>query len=302
MKIVVEKSKKPILSNGLQSLRLFSFDSLWAYHPCVLEWKGKYFLFYTGKSMKRGIAHQIGVAVSPDLVEWKKIKGSILKEGKKGEWDSDFVAHAFVFKEKDRFYMLYDGSRRGKWLEEIGLAQSSDLTHWTKYPNNPVFKIGKNWWEKKHVSRCFMLKENGIYYLYYAGHDGERERIGLAMGKNVFKLTRFENPVLDVGGKGAWDEKSISDPRVLKYKGKYLMFYSGIDAKGVERMGLAESSDLIHWKKYAKNPILDVSANGWDSISAARGDVKSFGKNFYVFYSSRKKYFYKIGMAKLFIR
>ena len=302
MKIEVQKIQKPILANGLQGLNLFAFDSLWAYHPCVLEWKGKYYLFYTGKSAKKGIAHQIGLAESSDLIHWRKIKCPILEEGRKGEWDSDFVAHSFVFQDKGKFYMLYDGSRKGKWLEEIGLAESSDLIHWEKYPKNPIFGVGKNWWEKRHVSRCFLFKENGIYYLYYAGHDGERERIGLAKGANIFSLKRLEYPVLDVGKKGSFDEKSISDPRILKHDRKYLMFYSAIDAKGIERMGAAESLDLIHWKKYAKNPILNVSADGWDKISAARGDVKLFDKDLYLFYSGRRKYFYKIGMAKVSIK
>ena len=302
MKFTVEKEGRPIIKKGLGKLDVFSFDSLWTYHPCVLEWKEKYYLFYTGKRLKKGIAHQIGLAVSFDLLKWNKMVNPILREGKKGEWDSDFAAHAFVFKDKGRFYMLYDGSRKENWLEEIGLAESQDLIHWEKYAGNPIFKVGKNWWERKHVSRCFLFKEKGIYYLYYAGHDGQRERIGMAKGKSIFKLERFEEPVLDVGEKGSFDEKSISDPRIIKYHGGYLMFYSAVDGKGIERMGVAESSDLVTWKKYAKNPLLDVSSNGWDKISAARGDVKLFGKDLYLFYSGRRKHFYNIGMAKLSIK
>ena len=298
MKFIVVKKDKPVIKNGLRRLDIFSFDSLWAYHPCVVEEKGKYYLFYTGKSIKKGIAHRIGLAVSSDLVRWEKTKNPVLKEGREGEWDSDFVAHSFVFKDSNKFYMLYDGSRRGNWLEEIGLAESRDLVYWEKYAKNPIFKVGKSWWEKRHVSRCFLFNENSIYYLYYAGHDGQRERIGLAKGKSIFKLKRFEEPVLDVGKKGSFDEKSISDPRIIKYHGGYLMFYSAVDGKGIERMGVAESSDLVTWKKYAKNPLLDVSSNGWDKISAARGDVKMFGKDLYLFYSGRRKYFYNIGIVQ----
>lgn len=298
MKVKVTKFKNPVLKHSVNPLAL---DFFWAYHPVVVESKGVYHMFYTGKSFKKGIAHHLLLANSANLKNWEKVNGEILKAGKGNSWDSDFLAHNYVFKDKSTFKMLYDGSRIDDWHEEIGLAESKDLIHWKKHDKNPIFKIGKNWWEKRHVSRCCVYEENGIYYLYYAGHDGERERIGLAKGKSITTLKRFlKEPVLDVGKKGEWDEKSISDPRVFKYKDKYLMFYSGIDSNAVERIGLAQSHDLINWKKFEKNPIIDVSKGKWDNISASRANVKQFGGDFYMFYSGRKnRFFYNIGLVKL---
>lgn len=303
MKIKVTKKEKPILKADIENFKLFSPDSLWAYHPCVIDKDGRYYMFYTGKKVGKGIAHYACLAISDDLESWKKEKSPIDSGKNKNEWDSDFIAHPFIFKDGKKFYMLYDGSKKGNWLEEIGLAESHDLLNWKKYEKNPIFKVGKNWWEARHVSRCCAFKEEGKYYLFYAGHDGQRERIGLAIGKSLLSLKRFSNePVLDVGKKGEWDEKSISDSKIIKYKGKYLMFYSGISSEEIERVGLAESLDLKRWKKYENNPILNVSLNGWDKISAARTDVKIFGGKIYIFYSGKRKYFYSIGMAKLLIK
>ncbi len=250
-----------------------------------------------------GINDNIGVAISKNLKEWKKMKDPVIRRGKDGDWDSEFLAHCFVFKDRKKFYMLYDGSKKGEWLESIGLAESTNLTEWKKYKDNPIFRVSKNWWEKRHVSRCCIFKERDLYYLYYAGHDGERERIGMAKGRTLFTLSRFlDDPIIDVGKKNDWDERSISDPRVIKYKDRYLMFYSGIDKKGIERAGLAISKDLFSWKKYKKNPILDVSASSWDKISAARADIKMFSNRLYIFYSGRKNFFYNIGIADLEIQ
>ena len=302
MKFSIIKNKAPIIGPGIKQFNPFAFDALWAYHPCIVTYKGEYFLFYTGKGTGLGINHQIGLAKSKDLNSWRKSSISPLPLGNYGEWDSDFVAHCFVFKDGDTFKMLYDGSKKGNWLESIGLAESKDLMHWKKYNNNPIFKISNNWWEKRHVSRCSVFKEKGMYYLYYAGHDDQRERIGIAKGKNLLSLKRvLKTPVLDVGGRGTWDEASISDPRVIKYKDHYLMFYSGADVKGIERIGVAESRDFIHWKKHRGNPILDVSENGWDKVSAARADIKIFDDKVYIFYSGKKNFFYSIGIATLTI-
>jgi predicted GH43/DUF377 family glycosyl hydrolase len=301
MKIKIKKVEKPIIEKGIEHFKFFDWDSLWVYHPCVVEHNKEFYLIYTGKSIKRGVSHKIGIAVSKDLNSWQKLDSNpLLNEGKDGEWDNDFVAHAYVFKDKDKFYMLYDGSKKGDWLESIGLAESKNLTDWKKYSGNPIFKVAANWWENHHVSRCCVFKENGVYYLYYAGHDGERERIGAARGESLLRLKRcFGRPILDIGKEGEWDEKSVSDPRVIKYNQTYLMFYSGIDNRGVERMGLAISNDLLSWKKYKKNPILDVSAQSWDKIAAARADIRIFRNRFYIFYSGKKNFFYNIGIAYL---
>lgn len=300
MKFLIKKNKKPIIENSLQSLKPFKWDSLWAYHPSVIEKDGEYYCIYTGKSLRPGISHNIGIAVSSDLEKWKKLPSPILKLGNKGDWDDDFLAHAYIFKEEQKFYMLYDGSKKGKWLEEIGLAESKDLIHWKKCPKNPIFKIGTEWWENSHVSRCCVFKENDKYFLYYAGHDGQRERIGFATGKSLTSLKRYsKDPVLSLGKAGEWDGKSVSDPRVIKHKGVYYMFYTGLDKNKIERVGIALSRDLYSWKKYKDNPILDVSKNNWDKISAGRSGFLLVNGKIYIFYSGRKKLLYSIGLAEL---
>lgn len=300
MKFSIKKTKNPIIKPGISKLSFFDWDSLWAYHPCVVVHKKKYYLFYTGKSIGSGIRHNIGVAISDDLKSWQKVKAPILPVGENSNWDSDFVAHCFVFKDGNTFTMLYDGSPKGKWLEEIGIAVSKDLLHWKKYDKNPVFKVGKNAWDNTHVSRCCVFKKDDTYYLFYAGHDGKRERIGMAKGKSIFTIKRFsDKPVLDVGRKGEWDEQTISDPRVMRYKDVYLMFYSGVDRNSNEQMGLAVSRDLKTWKKYDKNPILTIDQEGRDKVSAARADVKIIDDKLYIFYSGKTNILYSIGLAEM---
>ena len=302
MKFSIKKHKNPIIKPGISAFRFFDWDSLWAYHPCAIVEKKKYYLFYTGKTIGQGIRHNVGLAVSEDLQSWEKVKAPILPVGETGEWDSDFIAHCFVFKEGAKFYMLYDGSPKGKWLEEIGLAESSDLYTWKKYDKNPVFKVGKNAWENTHVSRCCVFRENDTYYLFYAGHDGKRERIGMAKGESIFTIKRFmDKPVLDVGREGEWDEQTISDPRVMRYKNMYLMFYSGVDRNSNEQMGVAVSRDLKTWKKYDKNPILAIDPQGRDKVSAARSDVKMINDKLYIFYSGKTNILYSIGLASMSI-
>jgi len=301
MKVVVIKYPTPILSAGILRGNVFALDALWVYHPVAVQKGKQYFMFYSGKSIQPGIAHTTLLATSADLSHWTK-HGTMLTNGAAVEWDSDFTAHAYVFSEKNKYYMFYDGSSKGNWLEEIGLAESRDLLHWKKFSANPVFKAGREWWEKRHVSRCSVFKKNNKYYLFYAGHDGKRERIGLAIGSSLTKfLNRFPEPVLDVGKKGDWDEQSISDPRILAWKDKYLMFYSGFNASSKECTGLAVSLDLINWTKYTDNPILKCTPGAWDAISASRAFPLVKKEKIYLFYSGRKKFIYHIGLAEVIL-
>lgn len=99
--------------------------------------------------------------------------------------------------------------------------------------------------------------------------------------------------------KSEWDERSISDPKIMKYKDKYLMFYSGISAQGIEQSGFAVSRDLFVWKKYKNNSILQASENRCDKLSASRADIKVINNRLYIFYSGERKYFYSIDLAEL---
>lgn len=302
MKIKIIKYSQPILSPTFKTFNLIASDAFWAYHPCVIKRKNSYYLFYTGKSLNSGIQHDTLLAKSRNLTTWQKFSKPIIDRGELADWDSDFTAHAFIFEDKGKYFMFYDGSQRGNWLEEIGLAESKNLINWKKYNSNPIFKVGSQWWERRHVSRCCLYKNQGTYYLYYAGHDGQAERIGLAWSKNLYAPKRkLPNPILDLGKKGQWDEKSISDPRVIALANNYLMFYSGIDAGGIERTGIAQSHDLVHWKKYAGNPVLNVTHRGWDATSASRAFPFIANDRLFLFYSGRSRYFYQIGLAEIII-
>jgi hypothetical protein len=69
----------------------------------------------------------------------------------------------------------------------------------------------------------------------------------------------------------AYDNEAISHPSVVKYDGKYLMWYSYRDStdfrdgKGAYRIGFADSLDGLSWSRNDQLQGLDVAAEGWDS-------------------------------------
>ncbi|MQY62917.1 MAG: family 43 glycosylhydrolase [Calditrichaeota bacterium] len=74
-----------------------------------------------------------------------------------------------------------------------------------------------------------------------------------------------QNPILDYGPDGSWDDNSVDCVSVMKEGAfdlkagteKYYLWYSGRNTDGSRHIGLATaSSPLGPWQKYEGNPIL----------------------------------------------
>jgi len=103
------------------------------------------------------------------------------------------------------------------------------------------------------------------------------------------------NPILRRGEKGAWDERLIECCDVLKDYETYYLYYHGEPSldnnqytdKGY-RIGVATASyPLGPWKKYEKNPIMDLGPEGsWDCINVACASIIKEGTDkYYMWYT-----------------
>jgi hypothetical protein len=83
------------------------------------------------------------------------------------------------------------------------------------------------------------------------------------------------NPVLLPGGSGAWDEKWIQRPMIIKDGSPYKMWYTGgwpEETGTTAYIGYATSGDgITNWQKYNSgiSPVLSPSPSGWDSANVA---------------------------------
>ncbi len=155
----------------------------------------------------------------------------------------------------------------------------------TKYKNNPVISTGPFYgWDGKDVYDVSVLVVDGKYRMWYSaregshsdffeyfielfhtlcGHAGLHNRIGYAeSGDSLTWLKYPENPVLNVGEQGKWDDTNVDRPSVVCKDGLYHMWFTGWNRHGCSAIGHAVSSDGIHWKKTGK-PVL-VPTMKWE--------------------------------------
>lgn len=138
------------------------------------------------------------------------------------------------------------------------------LHTWVRDPRNPIF-VPQSSVDKSGAQGPFVVPHDGRWWMFYAGigTDGV-QRICLATAL-INKPTDWERlgPVIELGGKDAFDESGATYPCVHRVGNKWHLYYSGRSTRtGPQHfsaywgIGLAQSDNLRDWKKYSPEPVL----------------------------------------------
>ena len=127
--------------------------------------------------------------------------------------------------------------------------------------------------------------------------------------ENLKTPYRLSYPVLEPTGKrGDFDSDMVDGPFVFRHESKWCMTYVGYDGRGY-RTGLAESNDLIQWKRLGL--VLDWGEEGCsDSFGAACGWIlrehdlsqpflKRYRDKYWLFYNSYDRAGYEQGIGRI---
>lgn len=265
----------------------------------VMKDGGVYRLWYSGHDKYK---YRIGYAESEDGINWKRSdKNPVMDTGTEGSWDSSCAAYPSIIKDGGIYKMWYYGY--GKDMPpSIGYATSKDGIYWERYPDAVLSPGNTGMWDSYFVGYPSVIKEGDKYLLWYAAIDNPYGpwKIGYAESKDGISWVRHDEPVLDVGQYGEWDESGISYPKVIKEGNKYTLWYGGIDG-GSLRIGIAVSEDGIRWEKSDDNPVIDIGDEGeWDEVCAFSPMVLSENNKYKVWYTGfNRERIYKIGYAEI---
>ena len=114
-------------------------------------------------------------------------------------------------------------------------------------------------WE---IGDITVILHKGIYHLYHLiipNHD----YIAHAISRNGISWRRVNN-ALFVGNPGEWDDDMLWTMHVVEEGNKFMMYYTGLQRRDrgvVSRIGLAESSNLLDWKK-CNNGVFPIEPMG----------------------------------------
>lgn len=115
---------------------------------------------------------------------------------------------------------------------DLGGAGAFDETQ-AKYPS--VMRVGDEWW------------------MWYNGRsaDSFTGQIGLATSSDGLEWTNANGgqPVLRHGPPGSFDSTKVDHPAVVRFDGKYHMWYTAGDAASRYKIGYATSIDGVVWQR-----------------------------------------------------
>ena len=140
-----------------------------------------------------------------------------------------------------------------------------------------------------------LIKKDGVTHLFYIRGTAVTNwpeyplfNFGHAVSSDL-KNWEIQNPVLQCPKTG-WDQYQVWAPHVIEHNNTYYMFYTGVNQTVTQAICLATSTDLNHWERYEKNPVITTGKWGkWDSNewSDCRDPVVlKDGKTFYLYYTA----------------
>jgi len=153
-------------------------------------------------------------------------------------------------------------------VSRIGFAESPDGIHFKIRPE-PVLSPEAAYEKGGGVEDPRVLLINGTYYLTYTAYDGHSAQLSLATSKDLIHWDR--KGILLPAYKGTWNTQWTKSGAIVpqKINGKWWMYYLGTrkdsDGKARDYMGLAESSDLLHWQDATDKPILERRPGSFDA-------------------------------------
>ena len=154
---------------------------------------------------------------------------------------------------------------------------------WTKSGSNPVLEEGSSGdWDEGGVGAACVIEDGSTYKMWYTGlHVGPWPEIGYATSPYGITWTKdtVNNPVLQKGTSGAWDDEGVGSPSVIwdATASLYKMWYTGTpdsNFSAIPAIGYATSSDGISWAKSGSNPVLTAGTSGdWDDAGVMSPSV-----------------------------
>jgi len=178
-------------------------------------------------------------------------------------WQSAGTFNPAVVLHNGKFVMLYRAQDK-KGTSRLGYAESSDGLHFTRR-SEPVLSPETDYERDGGVEDPRLVKFGDMYYLTYTGYNKKDAQLCLAASRDLVHWER--KGVILPAYKGNWNVGWTKSGAIVpeKIQGKYWMYFLGTSADKTDQMGLAYSTDLVHWTEATQTPVLPRRPGQFDS-------------------------------------
>ncbi len=210
----------------------------------IVREDNQWHLWYTGYRGERADVKHLGYATSADGIHWKRHPENPI-------FDKSWVEDVHVVKHDGTYYMVAEGLH-----DQAHMLTSKDGVQWTSQGQLDVRLMDGSPLSAGPYGTPTLWIEGDTWYLFYERRD-QGVWLAKSTDRKVWTNVRDE-PVLEKGP-ADYDKSAVALNQVLKHGDHYYAVYH---ANGDPRWKapwttcLAVSDDLIHWKKFSKNPVI----------------------------------------------
>ena len=221
------------------------------------------------------------------LTPYKLERPVLTPSGIHGRFDEYLVDAPRLFRHNGRIYMMYIGFDGLGY--QTALATTEDMVHWREL-GVILPKGDEDRWDRiGRAGTCIladiglygsreMIRYDGKYWMFYHSYPSNGYEVGPAAqgvawteDETLMHWTFCEYPIFTKQKEGAWDSGGLYGNWVVPKETGFEMFYNGKERQEWpwhEQVGRAFSHDLLHWERMGTEPVLKVSAQGWDTFFA----------------------------------
>lgn len=215
----------------------------------ILSEDGCYKMWYSGYKGKDDDPKYLGLATSKDGINWVRYSNNPIYCKK---WTEDM----FVMKYEGKYYMYAEGKN-----DIAHLLTSDDGINWDEQGDLVILNVKGDTIQGPYGTPSILI-EDGKWHLFYERND---DAIWLAVSNDKINWINVQDEPIIKRGPESYDKGAVACNQVIKFKDKYYMYYHGSTdanwalpgANSLWTSNVAMSTDLIHWIKYPKNPIVE---------------------------------------------
>lgn len=233
-------------------LGAYLYESYNINEPRVLKKvNGMFYSLYGGYSKKGGYeidpGHQ-GLASSKDGLFWtREREESILSIfGDVGDWEKSSIYQPWLLEHDGTYYNFYNAKKMPQWVEQIGVATSTDLHEWTRHEDNPILCVSRDGFDKQFCAdaKVFFDDEVKHWVMFYFGVGKGGAHIMIAYSKDLLHWKRDPVPLYHAGDNPSGLDKSYAHKiSIVRAEDVYYMHYCAVGDEG-RGIGLITSSGV----------------------------------------------------------
>jgi predicted GH43/DUF377 family glycosyl hydrolase len=180
-----------------------------------------------------------GVASSEDGLSWRRARDTpilSIHDPDCDEWEQDCIYQPWLVEHRGRFFNFYNAARGG--TEQTGLAFSTDLLHWMRYPANPIIRVRADGYDSQFAADPKVFRDGAHWVMFYFGVGRGGAHIMVAFSRDLVNWTAHPEPLYKAGGHPAGLDRQYAHKISLVYEPAADIFYMYYCATGEQGRGI----------------------------------------------------------------